>query len=97
MLRIRSGESGCSVALGFHGGQPGSRELLRLQVRFSTYDVRLGCCEIRRSRARCARSLGGRDCLASVAHFLHRGSSASDQAGNTDEYGKEAQHRVHGH
>jgi hypothetical protein len=28
---------------------------------------------------------------------LHRGCSASDQAGNTDEYGKEAQHRVHGH
>ena len=97
VLRIRCGESGCSVTLGFHGGQPRSRELLRLQVRFGTYDVRLGCGKIRRSRARCARSLGGRDCLAGVAHFLHRGSSASDQAGNTDEYGKEAQHRVHGH
>jgi hypothetical protein len=97
VLRIRSGESGCSMALGFHGGQPGSRELLGLQVRFGTYDVRLSCSEIRRSCARSARGLGGRNCLASVAHFLHRGASASDQAGNTDEYGKEAQHRVHGH
>jgi hypothetical protein len=97
VLRIRGGESSCSVPLGFHSGQPGSRELLGLQVRFGTYDVRLGCSEIRRSRARCARSLGRRDCLASVAHFLHRGPSASDQIGNTDEYGKEAQHRVRGH
>jgi hypothetical protein len=68
-----------------------------LQVRFGTYDVRLGRSEIRRSRARGARSLGGRDGLPSVAHFLHRGPSASEQAGNTNEYGKEAQHRIHGH
>jgi hypothetical protein len=28
---------------------------------------------------------------------LHGSSGASDQAGNTDENSKEAQHRVHGH
>jgi hypothetical protein len=88
VLRIRGGESGCSVALGFHRGQPGPRELLGLQVRLGTYDICLGCSEIRRSRARSAGGLGGRDCLASVTHFLHRGPSTPDQAGNTDEYGK---------
>lgn len=46
VLRTRRGESGCSVALGFHRGQAGSRELLRLQVRFGTHDVGLSCGEI---------------------------------------------------
>jgi hypothetical protein len=28
---------------------------------------------------------------------LHRSAGASDEAGNTDKYSKEAQHRVRGH
>lgn len=97
MLRIRRGESGCSVALGFHGGHAGPRELLRLQVCFSTHDVRLGCGEIRRCYTGRAGRLGCGDCLPSVAHLLHGSPGASDHAGHTDEYSKEAQHRVRGH
>ncbi len=97
MLRVGIGESGGSVALGFHRRHSRSRELLCLQVCFRTSDGGLGSGEVRRSRIRRTRRLRGGDGLPGVAHFLHRSSSTSDQAGNTDKYSNEAQHRVRGH
>jgi hypothetical protein len=88
VLRIRAGEGGCGVALGFHRRQAGSGEFLCLEVRFRTPNGGLGGIEIRRCRCTRACRLGGGDGLPSVAHFLHGSSGASDQAGNTDKYGK---------
>ena len=97
VLRVGTGEGGGSVALGFHCRQSRSRELLCLEVRFGTHNGGLSSVEIRRRRVRGACSLGGGDGLPGVAQFLYGGASASDQAGNSEKYSKEAQHRVTGH
>jgi hypothetical protein len=97
MLRIRAGEGGGGVVFGFHRRIARPSELLRLQVRFGARNGGLGRVEIRRCRTRRACRPGGGDRLPSVAHFLHGSSSTSDEAGNTDKYSKEAQHRVVGH
>ena len=97
MLRIRAGEGGSGVSLGFQCRQAGSREFLRLKVRFRARNGGLGGGEIRRGRGRRAGGSSGRDGLARVAHFLHRSARASDEADDTDDHGNEAQHRDHGH
>ena len=97
MLCIRIGEGGGGVVFGFHRRIARSSEFLRLQVRFGTRNSGLGRVVIRRRRARRACRRGGGDGLPSVAHFLHGSSSTSGEAGNTDKYSKEAQHRVMGH
>jgi hypothetical protein len=97
VLRIRIGEGGSGVPLGFQGRQAGAREFLCLKVRFRSGDGGLGGIVIRRCRRRRARRPGGGDGLTSVAHFLHGSASASGEAGNTDKYSKETQHRMHGH
>jgi hypothetical protein len=35
--------------------------------------------------------------LTRIAHFLDRGASAADEAGDTDKYRNEAQHKGNGH
>jgi hypothetical protein len=97
VLRIRIGEGGGGVALGFQCGQACAREFLCLQVCFRAGDGGLGGVEIRGCRRRRARRPGGGDGLTSVAHFLHGSAGASGEAGNTDKYSKEMQHRVIGH
>ena len=97
MLRVGIGESGGSVALGFHRRYSSPRELLCLQVPFRTPNGGLGSAKIRRCRIRRACRPGGGDSLAGVAHFLHGSPGASDEARNTDKYSKQAQHRVNGH
>jgi hypothetical protein len=97
MLCIRAGEGGGGVPLGFQRGQASPRELLRLKVRFGSRDGGLGGGKIRRRGTGRARSPGGGNGLPGVAHLLHGSSRASDEAGNTDKYSEEAQHRVMGH
>ena len=97
VLGVRIGEGGGGVALGFQCCQARAREFLCLQVCLRPGNGGLGSIVIRRCRRRCARGPGGSDGLPSVAHFLHGSAGASDEAGNTDKYSKEAQHRVHGH
>jgi hypothetical protein len=97
MLRVGIGKGGGSVALGFHRRRSRSRELLCLQVCFRTADGCLGSGEVRGCRLRRARRLRGGDGLPGVAHFLHGSPSTSGEAGNTDKYSNEAQHRVRGH
>ncbi len=97
VLGVRIGEGGGGVALGFQCRQAGAREFLCLQVRFRAGNGGLGGIEIRRGRRRRARRPGSGDGLTSVAHLLHGSAGASGEAGNTDKYSKETQHRVRGH
>jgi hypothetical protein len=97
MLCIRAGEGSSGVPLGFQRRQSGSREFLRLKVRFGSRDGGLGRGEIRRRGTGRARGPGGGNGLPGVTHLLHGSSRASDKAGNTDKYSEEAQHRVMGH
>ena len=97
MLCIRAGEGGSGVPLGFQRRQSGSREFLRLKVRFRARNGGLGGGEIRRRGTRRARRPGGGNGLPGVAHLLHGSSRATDEADDTDKYSKEAQHRVVGH
>jgi len=97
VLGIRVGEGSGRMMLGFHRRQPGSSELLRLQVRFRASDGGLSSVEIRRCAGRRTCPPGSRNGLPGVAQFLHGSSGASEQAGDTDKYGNEAQHRGLGH
>ena len=85
------------VAFRFQRIIASSSELLRLQVSFGAADGGLGCIEIGRRRRGCAGRLRSRDGLPGVAHFLHGSSGASEQAGDSDKNGNEAQHRGLGH
>ena len=66
---------------------------------------RLACIAAKRARVyswawRCisARVIaGGRDGLTRIAHFLDGGAGAADEAGDTDKYRNEAQHKGDGH
>jgi hypothetical protein len=97
MLRVRAGKGGSGVPLRFQRRQAGPRKFLRLEVRFGARNGGLGGGEIRRRGTGRARGPGGGNGLPGVAHLLHGSSRASDEAGNTDKYSEEAQHRVMGH
>jgi hypothetical protein len=97
VLGVRIGKGGGGVALGFHRRQAGSGEFLRLQVRFRARNGGLGGVEFRRCRGSGAGHPSGGDGLPSIAHFLHGSFGASGEAGYTDKYSDETQHRVAGH
>jgi len=97
VLGVRIGKGGGGMALGLHRRQTGSGEFLRLQVRFRARNGGLGGLEIRRGRGGGACHPSGGDGLPSIAHFLHGSFGASGEAGYTDKYSDETQHRVVGH
>ena len=80
------GERGGGVVLGLQCRQTGSFILLCLQVRFRAGNGRLRCSVLRRVAARGAGVGSGDDCLARIAHFLHRRSRlAAEQADDTEQ------------
>jgi hypothetical protein len=91
MLRV--GERGGGMALGMQSRQTGPFILLRLQVLFRAADGRLRCIVFRRAAGGGARGGGGHDCLARVAHFLHRRCrAAAEQTDDTDQNNNEPRH-----
>ena len=85
------------VPFGFHRGQARARVLLRLEVLLGTADRSIRRIKIRRIGFRRARDSRGPDGLTRIAHFLDRGARAADEAGDTDKYRNEAQHKGNGH
>ena len=95
MLRV--GERCTGVALGLHRRQAGACVLLSLKMLLGACDRSLRRIVFRGRSLRGTRSMRGDDGLARIAHFLHRGACAAGEAGDTDEYRNDPQHKVNGH
>jgi hypothetical protein len=72
-----AGKSRSGMALGFHRRIPGARVLARLEMPLGAGDGGLRRVIIWGSSFRRARHPGSRDGLPCIAHFLHRGASAT--------------------
>jgi hypothetical protein len=94
---LRPGKSRSGVPLSLHRCQPGTSVLLSLEVLLGAGDRGRRRIQIRRISFGRSRDPGSRYGLTRVAHFLHRRAAAASQAGDTDKYRNEAQHKDNGH
>ncbi len=96
-LRLCSRQSGCRMTLRLHRRQTCPRVLLRLQMLLSARNGGLRGVQIGRSAFGDAGLAGGDNGLTRIAHFLHRGTGAADEAEDTEKYRNDAQHTGNGH
>ncbi|MDB6084678.1 MAG: hypothetical protein JWN43_2559 [Gammaproteobacteria bacterium] len=90
-------QSRAGVAFGLHRRQASARVLLCLEVLLSACNRRLRRIELGGRSFGNAGSASSRYGLARIAHFLHGSAAAAGQAGDTDNYRNEAQHKGNGH